>query len=151
MITNFKIFEMDKYSFEIKKEANNIIKKYDPIVLKYEDNDGYFSVLLKDKNSTFESWIDISVDNYDLTAEWNQLTYNTDNYNDMIKQKVENDSKVFDLSRSIAEEKLLDDHMVYEEDNKYYHYKKFWYVKDGFKDNGIDYEKAKKMKKYNVI
>lgn len=151
MITNFKIFEMDKFSFEIKKEAKNIIKKYDPIVLKYEDNDGYFSVLLKDKNSTFESWIDISVDNYDLTAEWNQISYDINDSKDMIKQKVENDSKVFDLSRSIAEEKLLDDHMVYEEDNKYYHYKKFWYVKDGFKDNGIDYEKAKKMKKYNVI
>lgn len=151
MITNFKIFEMNIYQFEIEKEAKGIIKKYDPIVSKYDDSDGYFSVLLKDKNSTFESWIDISIENYDLTAEWNQISYNMNNSKDMIKQKVENDSNVFDLSRSIAEEKLLDDHMVYEEDNKYYHYKKFWYVKDGFKDNGIDYEKAKKMKKYNVI
>ena len=35
MITNFKIFEIDKYSFEIKKEAKDIIKNYDPIVSKY--------------------------------------------------------------------------------------------------------------------
>lgn len=36
MITNFKIFEIDKYSFEIEKEAKDIIKNYDPIVSKYD-------------------------------------------------------------------------------------------------------------------
>jgi len=150
MITNFKIFEMDKYSFEIKKEAKDIIKNYDPIVSKYEDNNGYFSVLLKDKNSTFESWIDISVENYDISIEWNQISYNMNNSKDMIKKKVENDSSVFDLSSSIALQKLEDDNMIYVENGNYYYHKDFWYVKDGYKEKGVDYDVAKKIRKYNI-
>lgn len=150
MITNFKIFEIDKYSFEIEKEAKDIIKKYDPIVLNYEDNNGYFSVLLKDENSTFESWIDISVENYDISIEWNQFSYDMNNSKDMIKKKVENDSSVFDLSSSIALQKLEDDNMIYIENGKYYYHKNFWYIKDGYKEKGIDYDTAKKIKKYNI-
>jgi hypothetical protein len=150
MITNFKIFEIDKYSFEIEKEAKDIIKKYDPIVLKYEDNNGYFSVLLKDENSTFESWIDISVENYDISIEWNQFSYDMNNSKDMIKKKVENDSSVFDLSSSIALQKLEDDNMIYIENGNYYYHKDFWYVKDGYKEKGVDYDVAKKIRKYNI-
>lgn len=149
MITNFKIFE-SSFDNDIEKEVKKIIKKYDPIVLKYEDNDSYFSVLLKDKNSTFESWIDISIENDDISIEWNQFSYNLDNSKDMIKKKVQNDDYVFDLSGSVALEKLEEDNMIYYENDKYYYHKYFWYIKDGYKDRGIDYDIAKKIRKYNV-
>ena len=147
MIINFKIFEN---SDDNKKEANKIISDYDPIVLKYEDNDGYFSVYIKDKNSEFNTWIDISIEDYEISAEWNQLTYNTNNSNDIIKSMIESDNDVFTSSISVSEDKLLADRMIYEEDGKYYYHKDHWYVKGGFKDNGIDYDKAKRMKKYNI-
>ncbi|MCK9416069.1 hypothetical protein M0Q97_05350 [Candidatus Dojkabacteria bacterium] len=149
MITNFKIFEAS-FENDIKKEAKKIIKNYDPIISKYEDDNGYLSVLLKDKNSSFESWIDISIEDYEISADWNQISYYRDNSNDMIKQKVENNSDVFDMSLSVAEEKLLEDNMIYYEDDKYYYHKDFWYEKDGYKERGIDYDAAKKIRKYNI-
>ena len=145
-----KKFELDKYSWEISKEAKDIIENYDPIVIKYEELEKYFSVQLKDQNSEFETWVDINVDDYDINGDWNQISYNLNNSKDMIKKTVENDPNVFDISIATASDKLLEDDMIYEENGEYYYYKDFWYVKDGFKEKGISYDKAKQIKKYNI-
>jgi len=147
---HIKKFEKDKYYFEIEKEIKEIIKNYNPYVIKYEDNGGYFSVLIKDKNSDFKTWIDIWVEQYDILSEWNQSSYNTNNLNDIIKKGVEDDGDIISMTEGVAISKLLEDSMIYEDDDKYYYHKNFWYIKDGYKKQDVNLDDAKKIKKYNL-
>jgi len=75
------------------------------------------------------------------------MSYYTKDSNDMIKQLVENSEgmlDVLDVCSGVAIEKLISDEKVYDDVNDgYVHYKNFWYVKDGFRDAGVDYETAK--------
>jgi len=143
-----KKFE-NSFDTEVKVEVDKIIKKYDPYVLKYEEEGDFFSVLVKDKNSDFMSYIDLWLEHGDVSSEWNQMSYSTNNSNDMIKKGVENDGDVYTDTFNIALDKLISDEMIYNDD-KYYHYKDFWYVKDGYKEQGIGLEDAKRMRKYNL-
>jgi hypothetical protein len=140
------------YEDNFNEEVKHIIDNYDPYVVKIQEVDRYFSVLIKDKNSDFESWLDVWVTdtNNDIESEWNQQIYYNNNSNDIIKKEVESDNDVFSMSESVALYKLLDDNMIYEEDDKYYYYSDYWYVKDGYKDKGISLDKAREIKKYNL-
>jgi hypothetical protein len=152
MIKKFKIFEKDKYDFEIEEESKNIISNFDPVVIKYEENEGYFSVLIKDKNSDFKTWLDISFDDGEPNSEWNQISYNNNNSNDMIKKLVEDSEGMLDICSNAAIEKLIKDEKVYDDDDEgYVNYKDYWYIRDGFKERGIDYETAKSIRyDYNL-
>lgn len=152
MIKNFKIFEKDKYNFEIEEESKNIISNFDPVVIKYEENEGYFSVLIKDKNSDFKTWLDISFDDGEPNSEWNQISYFNNNSNDMIKKLVEDSEGMLDICSNAAIEKLIKDEKVYDDDDEgYVNYKDYWYIRDGFKERGIDYETAKSIRyEYNL-
>lgn len=143
-----KSYELYKFQDEI----THIINNYDPYVVKYEENKSnkYFSVLIKDKNSNFTSWIDLWIENNQICADWNQMSYDRLNSKDMIKKEVENNPDIYSMSESVAREKLIDDEMIYEDENGYHYYNDYWYVKDGFKKQDISLDDAKKIKKYNL-
>jgi len=147
-----KKFETYEYDKELEEEIDRIVSNYDPIVVKYEDNGEMFFVLVKDKNSDFISWVDLWEDSGEITSDWNQMVYNTNNSNDIIKKGVESDPNVYDLTYSISLDKLLRDEMIYydDEDNNSYYHTNYWYIKDGYKERGISLEDAKQMRKYNL-
>lgn len=147
-----KYFEKDEFNSEIEEEVENIIKNYNPYVVKYEDHksDKYFSVLVKDKNSNFETWVDLWVEDGEVNLDWNQMTYHKFDSNDMIKKGVESDSDIYSDTYNIVLDKLITDEMIYEDETGYYYYSNYWYIKDGYKDKGINLDDAKRIKKYNL-
>ena len=143
-----KLEKFNKKSEEIKK----IIKNYEPYAVKYEDhkNIKQFSVLVKDKNSDFNSWVDIWVEDGEINSDWNQMIYYNDNEDDMVKKGVENDSDVYLKTESAALTILEENNLIYYDEDIMYHYSDYWYIKDGYKDEGFSLEDAKKIRKYNL-
>lgn len=149
-----KEFEKDKFNFEIEEEIKKVVDNYEPKAVKYEyhehGKESYFSIMVKDNNSSFSSWVDISFESGDCESEWNQAIYSTDNSNDMIKQGIENSDDVLFITESAILDYLAENEILYEEDGEYYYFEKYWYVKDGYKDNGISLEDAKRMRDFNI-
>lgn len=151
MIKKFKIFDNYNFDDEI-DETKRILSNFKPVVEKYEEDGDYFSVLIKDQNSNFKTWLDITFNNGEYESEWNQISYNNRNSNDIVKQNIQNSEGILDTCSNIAIDKLLVDEKIYDdEEDGYVIYKNYWYIKDGFKESGIDYETAKRIRyDYNL-
>lgn len=111
---------------EDKETVKKIIKNFNPIAVKYNgNNDDGYSVLIKDKNSDFESWMDVWVDGKDVDVDWNQYIYHTDIIEDVMKRKIEDDTEtVFDLTSSEAVNFLQDKGILVQDDNANWAYGK---------------------------
>ncbi len=88
---------------QINKMANaaKIIKNFDPIAIKIDANG---SVLIKDKKSKLLFWVDVWRDGTELTWDWNQYIFHTDNPGDMLKKEIQESADVADLASSVARE-----------------------------------------------
>ena len=88
------------YEIEASKEAKKIIKKFNPVAVEVDGDKGGYSVLIKDKNSNFQAWVDIwgNGEEYD----WNQYSFSNKTYNDVLQQIIQNDLDVFDMAISEA-------------------------------------------------
>jgi len=139
MIKNFNIFINEKlldkmvaksredltseqqWEFDIIIEAEKIISNFEPEGIKVEISDKTsFSVLIKDKNSEFEGWVDIYFDTHgaiDINSEWNQYIFNNTNSNDILKQKIQDNIDVYDSATDEALYKLKKDKLIYQNDN----------------------------------
>lgn len=93
----------DNYKKELEQEAQEIIKNFKPYVIKWEKSEYGGSVLIGDKNSDFQAWVDVWISGNDVGTDWNQyITYTNDpkEYRDL---QVRNDTEtVFDLATSEA-------------------------------------------------
>ena len=93
----------DNYKKELEQEAQEIIKNFKPYVIKWEKSENGGSVLIGDKNSDFQAWVDVWISGNDVGTDWNQyITYTNDpkEYRDL---QVRNDTEtVFDLATSEA-------------------------------------------------
>lgn len=87
-------------------KVDEIINNVKPVAVKYEGNseDGY-SVLVKDKNSDFDAWVDVWIneDYHDVETDWNQYIFSVDSEEDRIQQAVQDNTDViYDMFTSAA-------------------------------------------------
>ena len=87
-------------------KVDEIINNVNPVAVKYEGNskDGY-SVLVKDKNSDFDAWVDVWIneDYHDVETDWNQYIFSVDSEEDRIQQAVQDNTDViYDMFTSAA-------------------------------------------------
>ena len=104
-----------EFEYDVRVDADEIISNFKPIATKIENDNGYFSVFVKDENSSFDSWIDVWIENKDVESVWNQQTYYLNNSKDAIKKQVE--TEVFDEALSVAIDKLESENLIYQDDN----------------------------------
>lgn len=71
--------------------ANDVIAHFKPQAQKYKNG----SVLVKDKYSSLEFWMDIDVVDKDISCDWNQDTFNTCNSDDIIRKQIQENCDVF--------------------------------------------------------
>jgi len=88
---------------EMEQEAQNIIKKFKPYVIKWEADDNGGSVLIGDKNSDFQAWVDVWISGNDVDCDWNQYITHVNDPKEYRDLQVRNDTEtVFDLATSEA-------------------------------------------------
>lgn len=105
------------------EEAQKIIDNFEPVRLEMDGGDGtYASVLVGDKNSDFEAWIDVTIKNDDVEGDWNQFITNLRDTNEVINKKVRDDNKVFDLAISEAIQTLRDKNIITQDDKGFWHW-----------------------------
>lgn len=82
-------------------EAKTIIEKFEPIAIKIGDSG---SVLIEDKNSKLTFWVDVWSDGEELTWDWNQYIFYTDNATDMLKKAIQENCEIADIVSNVARE-----------------------------------------------
>ena len=88
---------------EMEQEAQNIIKKFKPYVIKWKADDNGGSVLIGDKNSDFQAWVDVWISGNDVDCDWNQYITHINDSKEYRDLQVRNDTEtVFDLATSEA-------------------------------------------------
>lgn len=80
----------------IKQVVNNL----DVYAVKMDDT---YSVLVKDRNSKFEAWMDVWIDTRgDVNVDWNKYTFYLDNADDVFQRDVQDHAEAFDVCSSVA-------------------------------------------------
>ena len=106
------------------------------------DSERGYSVLIKDKNSDFESWVDITINNEykDVDSYWNQYIFHTDDPKDVKKSQLQEDNNIWDQASSEAILYLERKGEIYQnEDGE-------WFYSDDYEKG---YAKGGKIKKVN--
>lgn len=85
---------------EVYEESTKIIENFDPELINEELDGEWLSVLIKDKNSDFQAWLDFNF--IDESIDWNKFVFFNNNSKDMIEKAVMDDDNVFDLCSSLA-------------------------------------------------
>lgn len=80
-----------------------IINEYEPYAKKVEKSEDGTSVLVADKNSDWETWVDVSEDG----CEWNQFIYSTTNTKDILTKYLHDNEKICEMAFDIAREAAL--------------------------------------------
>ena len=111
---------------ELSDEAKAIVDNYDPEAIKVEPYDSSlgWSVLVKDKNSNFQAWVDVSVDEkyQDVSTEWNQYIFYTDDSSDVLQQELQDNDMIFDYCTSEAIQKLQAEGLIDQDDQAHWFY-----------------------------
>jgi hypothetical protein len=97
-------YESD-YDFDsdMEQQAQEIIDNYEPYgIIHIGDSEEGYSVLIGDRNSSFETWVDVAIDRNDVATDWNAYIFTTNNSIDVIKNKVQSNTDVFDYATSEA-------------------------------------------------
>ena len=121
---NFILEDIDR-ELTFEEKVNKIVDEFNPEAVEYtaDDNNGW-SVKIKDQKSGMDFWVDVWIDtNYnDVSVEWNQYIFDTNNANDNLKNAVQENNSVFDLATSEAINYLQEQNIIEQDD------KANWYV-----------------------
>ena len=121
---NFILEDIDR-ELTFDEKVNKIVDEFNPEAVEYtaDDNNGW-SVKIKDQKSGMDFWVDVWIDtNYnDVSVEWNQYIFDTNNANDNLKNAVQENNSVFDLATSEAINYLQEQNIIEQDD------KANWYV-----------------------
>lgn len=80
----------EDYSEEEIEKINNYLNNVDLVADKHEGNkDEGYSVRVTDKNSGFTFWMDYSKSGQDISGDWNQYIFFTNDYRDRIKRAMQ--------------------------------------------------------------
>lgn len=102
------------------KKTDNIVANFEPKAQKFEgDKKNGFSVLIADKNSSFETWVDVWIDekSQDVLTEWNQYIFEDINEKDMSQKEMQEKDKIADMAWSEAVNFLQDKGIIIQDDN----------------------------------
>ena len=101
--------------------VKDIASNYDPKATTYKGNSkkGY-SVLVKDKNSDFTTWVDVWIEDNDVRTEWNQYIFHHTDPKDVRQQKLQENDDIFDYATSEAVEHLKEQKKIYDTDRGWY-------------------------------
>lgn len=111
-----KLFE--NFDNDILSDYNEIITSFNPISVKCrKDDESEYSVLIKDENSNFEAWVNVTIDNKDISCDWNKYIFNNDNSKDALQNKVQQNNDIFDDVTSEAINKLEKDNFIKQDEN----------------------------------
>lgn len=73
--------------------AYSIIQTFEPYVIKTETEDNYTSILIGDKNSSYQTWVDKN--DLDGSLNWNKAIFCLSNSNDVIEREMQYDESVW--------------------------------------------------------
>lgn len=73
--------------------AYSIMRTFEPYVIKSESEDGYSSILIGDKNSSYQTWVDKN--DSDGSLYWNKNIFCLSNSNDVIEREMQYDESVW--------------------------------------------------------
>ena len=93
---------MDEFEKEVLEQSSKIIKNFNPKVIKEELDKEWLSVLIKDKNSDFQAWMDFNF--IDESVDWNKFIFYKSSSKDMIEKAVMDNDWVYDLCLALTEE-----------------------------------------------
>ena len=106
-------------------KVEDIASNYDPEATKYQgDSEEGYSVLVKDKNSDFTTWVDVWIQDNDVITEWNQYIFHHTDPKDVRQQKLQENDDIFDYATSEAVEYLKEQKKIYDDDDGWYNYAK---------------------------
>lgn len=81
-----------------------IVDNMDVYAVKMDDT---YSVLVKDRNSKFEAWMDVWIsDRGDVNVDWNKYIFYLYNEDDVFQRDVQDYAEAFDMCCSVAIEYL---------------------------------------------
>lgn len=91
-----------KASTKIKSDEDieKIVKNFEPEVKEFNGNkDQGYNVLVGDKNSKFEAWVDVWIDEKykDVSTEWNQFIFHDTDSKDVFQQKMQDNDDMADM------------------------------------------------------
>ena len=98
--------------------AQEIIAKFSPIGC---DCDGIGNVQILDEASGMKFWIEISVHNNDVIADWNQYIFMDNNEDDIIRKEIQDSIDVAMLAFDCAVNYLLKKRCLYQSENGNWH------------------------------
>ena len=104
-------------------DIEDLSEKYNPVAIEFADNDdGYFSVKLEDKDIEFTTWIDVIVKDDDVTAEWNNEIFYMTDPTERFKKEMQDNADVFGKADDAAINYLIDQNVIAQNDDA------SWYV-----------------------
>jgi hypothetical protein len=84
----------------LKSKCEKIVEEFDPEAIKFEADDDYASVLIKDKSSKWTVWVD--VDLTDGSCEWNQYIFTLTDSRDVLAKNLQEQPEIYDVCSGIA-------------------------------------------------
>ena len=67
-----------------------------------ESTEGFISVLVVDEKSKFQAWMDVCIDNKDISVDWNQYIFHLDNEKAVFQKEMQDDCYIFEMCNSEA-------------------------------------------------
>jgi hypothetical protein len=90
----------------LKSSYSKIINNFSPVAVKHHVHEttvgSYYSVLVKDENSEFSAWVDVSISRDDVEADWNMYIFDMTDPADVLQKRVQDNDDVFDYATSEA-------------------------------------------------
>jgi hypothetical protein len=115
---DFSPVQFDRYEYDrrlvqsvgkspaIKSSYSKIVNNFSPVAVEHNVNGvgegSYYSVLVKDKNSDFSAWVDVSISGNDVDTDWNMYIFDMTDPADVLQKRVQDNSDVFDYATSEA-------------------------------------------------
>ena len=102
---------------------DNYVNNYDIEILGHTGNsrDGY-SVLVKEKNTNLEFWLDLYIVGKDIQSEWNMYIFDLENKNDLMKKHMQENNEFYDMVDSECVEHLLENNLIRQDNNGNWYY-----------------------------
>ena len=112
--------ELEKVLNEVADDkVQKIIDNYDPQAIKIHLGEDGFSVLVQDRNSKWQAWVDVWVDEEykDVNTEWNQYIFYNSDESDILSQALQDDDTIYDYATSEAISALEKKGYIYQDEN----------------------------------
>ena len=76
-----------------KIKAYSIMQSFEPYVIKTETKDNYTSILIGDKNSSYQTWVDRN--DSDGSWDWNKSIFCLSQSNDVVEREMQHNESVY--------------------------------------------------------